>query len=130
MRKINYLLILTLPIAAGLSACGKKDELPAPSPAPETTSYSEQAAPAPAPAPVPAPTPEPMPAPVPPVPAEAAAPPVAPEPQRYTVGAGDTLYRIAHDNGVSVDDLMRWNDIKRPNRLKVGQELQLSAPMH
>ena len=130
MRKVNYLLVLSLPIAVGLVACGKKEELPAPSPAPATTSYSEQPAPTPEPVTAPAPSPEPVPEAVPPVPAEATATPVVPEPQRYTVGAGDTLYRIAHDNGVSVKDLMRWNDIKRPNRLKVGQELQLSAPVH
>lgn len=130
MRTNHFILVLSLPIAAGLAACGKKEEPPAQ--APEISSYAEQAAPAPEPAPavVPAPTPEPAPEAVPPAPVEATPTPVSPEPQRYKVVAGDTLYRIAHDNGVSVEDLMRWNDIKKRNLLKVGQELQLSAPVH
>lgn len=129
MKKITCLLIASLPIAVGLSACGKKEESPA-VPA-ETGAYTEQAMPAPAPAPVPEPAPEPAPAPaaLPPAPMEAESKPVAPEPQRYTVVAGDTLYRIARSHGVSVDDLAGWNNISNRHRLNVGQQLQVSAPV-
>jgi LysM repeat protein len=41
----------------------------------------------------------------------------------YVVQAGDTLYRIALNAGVSVDRLMRENKIKSPQSLKTGQPL-------
>jgi membrane-bound lytic murein transglycosylase D len=39
----------------------------------------------------------------------------------YVVKAGDTLYGIARELGVSVSDLKKWNDLGR--FLKVGEEL-------
>lgn len=44
----------------------------------------------------------------------------------YLVRKGDTLGLIATRSGNSVADLMRWNGIKDPNRLSVGQSLYLS----
>lgn len=41
----------------------------------------------------------------------------------YVVQAGETLYRIALNNGVSVEHLMRENRIRTPQSLKAGQTL-------
>jgi LysM repeat protein len=43
----------------------------------------------------------------------------------YLVKAGDTLSQIARDNSVSVDSLMRANNISDPRQLRVGQELKI-----
>jgi LysM repeat protein len=43
----------------------------------------------------------------------------------YIVKAGDTLSQIARDNSVSVDSLMRTNNISDPRQLRVGQELKI-----
>jgi len=53
------------------------------------------------------------------------APPVA---TSYTVVAGDTLSSIAREHGITVDALVRLNQIDHPDRLLVGQVLRLSAP--
>ncbi|MCP4544870.1 MAG: LysM peptidoglycan-binding domain-containing protein [bacterium] len=45
----------------------------------------------------------------------------------YKVRRGDSLSRIAKRFGVSVDDLMSVNNIKRPDRLSVGQKLLVVA---
>jgi lipoprotein NlpD len=47
---------------------------------------------------------------------------------RYQVKKGDTLYRIALENGVPYRDLMSWNQLSDPN-IKVGQWLLLAAPV-
>ncbi len=41
----------------------------------------------------------------------------------YTVVHGDTLTRIAHRFGVTVADLVYWNNIADPNLIRVGQKL-------
>lgn len=41
----------------------------------------------------------------------------------YTVQSGDTLYRIANRNGVSVKALQDANKISRPEALKIGMKL-------
>jgi LysM repeat protein len=41
----------------------------------------------------------------------------------YVVKSGDTLSKIAADFGVSVDDIVKANNIADPNVLKEGQEL-------
>lgn len=46
----------------------------------------------------------------------------------YTVQKGDTLYGIAESRDLTADDLARWNDISDPRRLRIGQELRLTAP--
>lgn len=45
----------------------------------------------------------------------------------YVVKPGDTLYQIARSNGVSMEDLRRWNNINDANQLGVGQVLRLSS---
>jgi lipoprotein NlpD len=86
-------------------------------------------------------TPHPVPvedraaAPPPPPPAAApVAPPPAPaaEPearaQTYTVKSGDTLAKIALDNGLDYRELAGWNNLDNPNLIRVGQVLRLTAP--
>ena len=41
----------------------------------------------------------------------------------YTVKCGDTLIKIANYWGVSVLDLVSWNDIKNPDLIYAGQTL-------
>ncbi|MCY7829351.1 N-acetylmuramoyl-L-alanine amidase [Bacillus spizizenii] len=45
----------------------------------------------------------------------------------YTVKKGDTLSAIAKEHGVSVANLQSWNNIKDPNKIKVGQKLNLEG---
>ncbi|HEX5049447.1 MAG TPA: peptidoglycan DD-metalloendopeptidase family protein [Gammaproteobacteria bacterium] len=44
----------------------------------------------------------------------------------YVVRRGDTLYKIAWQNGVDQRDLARWNGIKDPDVIHVGQRLYLA----
>ncbi len=41
----------------------------------------------------------------------------------YVVKKGDTLTKIAHRYGVTVDNLVHWNAIKNRNLIVVGQKL-------
>jgi hypothetical protein len=43
----------------------------------------------------------------------------------YVVKAGDTPGQIARDNNVSVDALMRANNITDPRQLRIGQQLRI-----
>lgn|GEM_PF-4301097 len=43
--------------------------------------------------------------------------------QKYVVQAGDTLFQIATQYGVSLEDLVAANQIADPDRIAVGQEL-------
>lgn len=43
----------------------------------------------------------------------------------YRVKSGDTLGAIARRNHVTTSQLMRWNGIKNPNRLSIGQRLRI-----
>jgi len=43
----------------------------------------------------------------------------------YTVQPGDSLYRIAAENGIDMEDLMRANNILDANRIQAGQVLVL-----
>ena len=43
----------------------------------------------------------------------------------YTVASGDTLYRIAKNHNVEVNDLMRVNGITDPSKLAVGRVLTI-----
>lgn len=45
----------------------------------------------------------------------------------YTVKKGDTLSGIAKAEGVSVANLQKWNNIKDPNKIIVGQKLKLKG---
>lgn len=50
------------------------------------------------------------------------------KPGYYTVTKGDTLTRIALDNGQSWRDLMSWNKLDNPNVIEVGQVLRVAPP--
>ncbi len=61
-----------------------------------------------------------------------AAPPVktaTPSVQYHVVRRGETLDSIARRYGVSVDNLMGWNDIPNANRILVGQRLEIRKGM-
>ncbi len=67
-----------------------------------------------------------------PTPAMPVSPPAytpTPEMVPYIVQEGDTLYDIALRYGVTVEQLIEANDITDPNRLSVGQELFIPAPL-
>ena len=57
-----------------------------------------------------------------------AAPVVDTRPETYTVKRGDTLFSIALDQGHDYKDLVAWNDLDNPNRLRPGQQLRLKPP--
>jgi lipoprotein NlpD len=63
-------------------------------------------------------------------PAPAPAPAAAPEvpPQTYTVKRGDTLYKIALDQGLDYRELAAWNAIENVNLIREGQVLRVTAP--
>jgi lipoprotein NlpD len=46
----------------------------------------------------------------------------------YTVRRGDTLLRIALDNGQNYRDLVAWNNLTDPDDIKVGQVLRVAPP--
>ncbi len=46
----------------------------------------------------------------------------------YIVQAGDSAGKIASKYKITVPNLCKWNDIKDPNKLKVGQKLRIIAP--
>ena len=43
----------------------------------------------------------------------------------YRVKSGDTLGAIARRNHVTTSQLMRWNGLKNPDRLSIGQRLRI-----
>lgn len=50
-------------------------------------------------------------------------------PGYYTVKPGDTLLRIALENGQTFRDLANWNQLENPNRIEVGQVLRVIPPL-
>jgi membrane-bound lytic murein transglycosylase D len=71
--------------------------------------------------------------------AESAPPPVAADPspalqtqtaaaEVYVVRAGDSLARISGQTGVSQRDLLAFNGIRNPDRVRSGQRLRLTSP--
>jgi LysM repeat protein len=112
-------------LLATLIACGKKEEAPPEAPAVPTpavvpeTPPTRQIAPEPAqPAAIPANEAKTLPAEEKGTPAD----------NIHTVVKGDTLYDIARKHGLDYRDLARWNDIKNPRRIRIGQKLRLTAP--
>ncbi len=53
-------------------------------------------------------------------------PPVAPG--QYRIQPGDTLYKIAFEQGRDVLDLAAWNQIADPDRIRSGDVLRVSPP--
>ena len=47
------------------------------------------------------------------------------KPGYYTVKQGDTLFRIALDNGQNWRDIQAWNSLTNPNAIEVGQVLRV-----
>ncbi len=58
----------------------------------------------------------------------AAAPLGPPPPGYYRVKPGDTLYRIALENGQNYRDISAWNNLANPNQIEVGQLLRVAPP--
>ena len=50
------------------------------------------------------------------------------KPGYYSVRPGDTLMRIALDNGQNWRDVVRWNSLDNPNLIEVGQVLRVIPP--
>ena len=48
----------------------------------------------------------------------------------YTVKSGDNLSAISKTVNVSVDNLVKWNNIANPNVISIGMKLRLSAPVN
>jgi LysM repeat protein len=48
--------------------------------------------------------------------------------ESYTVAKGDTLFGIARKHHIKPRDLAKWNGIKDPKQLHVGQKLTLKEP--
>lgn len=51
------------------------------------------------------------------------------KPGYYTVKPGDTLTRIALENGQSPRDIAAWSQVENPNRIEVGQVLRVVPPV-
>jgi lipoprotein NlpD len=49
-------------------------------------------------------------------------------PGYYTVKRGDTLYRIALENGQDYKDIATWNNLVNPSSIKEGQVLRVAPP--
>ena len=43
----------------------------------------------------------------------------------HTVKKGDTLRKLSKHYGVSVEDLIQWNNIQNRNLIYIGQELRI-----
>lgn len=50
------------------------------------------------------------------------------KPGYYAVKPGDTLIRIGLENGQNWRDIVRWNQIDKPNQIEVGQVLRVIPP--
>ncbi|MDE1184152.1 peptidoglycan DD-metalloendopeptidase family protein [Paraburkholderia sp.] len=51
-----------------------------------------------------------------------------PPPGYYRVKPGDTLYRIALENGQNYRDIATWNNLGNPNQIEVDQLLRVAPP--
>lgn len=51
------------------------------------------------------------------------------KPGYYTVKPGETLMRIAADNGQNWRDIARWSNLDNPNVIEVGQVLRVVPPV-
>ncbi|MYJ13330.1 MAG: LysM peptidoglycan-binding domain-containing protein, partial [Acidimicrobiia bacterium] len=46
----------------------------------------------------------------------------------YTIQSGDTLYSIAQQFGVTLDDLVALNNIENPDSIRAGDQLFIPPP--
>jgi lipoprotein NlpD len=60
--------------------------------------------------------------------AQPAVPLGPPPPGYYRVKLGDTLYRIALENGQNYRDIASWNNLTNPNQIEVDQLLRVAPP--
>ncbi|RQS66137.1 LysM peptidoglycan-binding domain-containing protein [Burkholderia sp. Bp8963] len=60
--------------------------------------------------------------------AQPAVPLGPPPPGYYRVKPGDTLYRIALENGQNYRDIAAWNNLANPNQIEVDQLLRVAPP--
>ncbi|WP_323118751.1 peptidoglycan DD-metalloendopeptidase family protein [Burkholderia alba] len=60
--------------------------------------------------------------------AQPAVPLGPPPPGFYRVKPGDTLYRIALENGQNYRDIATWNNLTNPNQIEVDQLLRVAPP--
>ncbi|MFM0312858.1 peptidoglycan DD-metalloendopeptidase family protein [Paraburkholderia sp. RL17-383-BIF-A] len=60
--------------------------------------------------------------------AQPAVPLGPPPPGYYRVKPGDTLYRIALENGQNYRDISAWNNLTNPNQIEVDQLLRVVPP--
>ena len=51
------------------------------------------------------------------------------KPGYHTVKAGDTVYRIALDNGQNWRDIAAWNNLANPGAIEIGQVLRVAPPV-
>ncbi len=113
-------LVLSLALVAALAACGSRPVAKAPVEDRGASRPAAGAASRPAPAPAATGT-------------ELAKPlrglENAGKPGHYTVQRGDTLVRIALDNGQNWRDLARWNNLDNPNVIEVGEVLRVVPPV-
>ncbi len=47
----------------------------------------------------------------------------------HTVALGESLGTIAQKYDISVEDLLRWNELPNPDALNIGQNIQVKAPI-
>lgn len=47
----------------------------------------------------------------------------------HTVAKGETLFSISRLYEVSMDDLLRWNELPNPDAISIGQNIQVKAPI-
>jgi lipoprotein NlpD len=119
VRGCRTLRIAALALAALLGGCSITSTREAP--------VADRSTP---PKPAATPAPSPPPAAAPPAAAAARAPtPKAPSADgTYRVQAGDTLSSIAAAFGRDIKDLVRWNGIDDPSRIRAGQVLRVAPP--
>ncbi|MEX3612429.1 MAG: peptidoglycan DD-metalloendopeptidase family protein [Burkholderia sp.] len=60
--------------------------------------------------------------------AQSAVPLGPPPPGYYRVKPGDTLYRIALENGQNYRDIAAWNNLAHPNQIEIDQLLRVVPP--
>jgi LysM repeat protein len=131
--KINPLwlvamLLATLTLAACVRPYPQPETMTAPEPDPALIATSpavqpEQTLPTPVEESLPVATPVPV---QPTLESEPTAEPV--QDQIHTVQAGDTLFNIASQYGVTIDAIVAANDIPNINNLEIGQQLLIPAP--